>query len=112
MFHSNRTKYFCLLFYLFKLISKSNDEICFVRHPIELVGGPDQRRLLNYLFEENKYDPLERPVRNDSDTLPVVMSLAIQQIIDFVSRFHWQLSIFYSYLNRMKRMKLFPLVVG
>lgn len=50
-----------------------------------LVGGTDQRRLLHHLFEENKYDSLERPVKNDSDTLPVVMSLAIQQIIDFVS---------------------------
>ena len=52
-----------------------------------LVGGPHLRRLLSYLFEENKYDPLERPVQNDSETLPVVMNLAIQQIIDFVSIF-------------------------
>jgi hypothetical protein len=42
---------------------------------------------LHHLFEENKYDPLERPVQNDSDTLPVTMNLAIQQIIDFVSIF-------------------------
>ncbi len=52
---------------------------------MKIVGGIDQRRLLHHLFEENKYDPLERPVHNDSHTLPVVMSLALQQIIDFVS---------------------------
>ncbi|CAF0895321.1 unnamed protein product [Adineta steineri] len=49
----------------------------------KIVGGPDQRRLLHYLFEENKYDPLERPVFNDTATLTVTMSLALQQIIDF-----------------------------
>jgi len=52
---------------------------------VKIVGGADQRRLLYNLFEENKYDPLERPVHNDSHTLPVTMSLALQQIIDFVS---------------------------
>jgi hypothetical protein len=52
---------------------------------LKIVGGPDQRRLLKYLFEDNKYDSLERPVLNDSDTLPVTMTLALQQIIDFVS---------------------------
>ncbi len=52
---------------------------------MKIVGGIHQRRLLNYLFEENKYDQLERPVQNDSHTLPVVMNLALQQIIDFVS---------------------------
>lgn len=51
-----------------------------------LVAGPDQRRLLKYLLDENRHDPLERPVLNESDTLPVAMSLAIQQIIDFVRR--------------------------
>lgn len=49
-------------------------------------AGADQRRLLKYLFEENKHDPLERPVKNDSETLTVTMSLALQQIIDFVSK--------------------------
>ena len=54
----------------------------FVRFP--LGAGADQRRLLKFLFDESKHDPLERPVKNDSDTLPVKMSLALQQIIDFV----------------------------
>jgi hypothetical protein len=52
---------------------------------VKIVGGADQRRLLHDLFEEKKYDPRERPVKNDSHTLPVTMSLALQQIIDFVS---------------------------
>jgi len=52
---------------------------------VRIDGGADQRRLLKTLFEENKYDLLERPVYNDTDTLPVSMSLALQQIIDFVS---------------------------
>ncbi|UJR35796.1 hypothetical protein I4U23_028544 [Adineta vaga] len=48
-----------------------------------LVGGAHQRRLLQNLFKENNYDPVERPVYNDTDTLTVTMSLALQQIIDF-----------------------------
>jgi len=52
----------------------------------KLVGGEHQRRLLQNLFDESKYNQLERPVQNDSDTLHVAMSLALQQIIDFVSQ--------------------------
>ena len=51
---------------------------------IHLVAGPDQRRLLKYLLTEKQYDPLERPVANDSHTLPVTINLALQQIIDYV----------------------------
>jgi hypothetical protein len=50
-----------------------------------LVGGSDQRRLLKYLMTEKAYDPLERPVQNDSQSLPVTVNLALQQIINFVS---------------------------
>ena len=57
----------------------------------KIVGGIHQRRLLHYLFEDSKYDPLERPVHNDTHTLPVTMNLAIQQIIDFVSSFNTKL---------------------
>ncbi|CAF0827930.1 unnamed protein product [Adineta ricciae] len=68
MFFSNQTKYFLLLlFYLFELT----------------IGGAHQRRLLQYLFKENSYDPMERPVFNDTATLTVTMNLALQQIIDF-----------------------------
>ena len=49
-----------------------------------VVGGPDQRRLLKFLLNEKQYDPLERPVLNDSHTLPVKINLALQQIIDYV----------------------------
>jgi hypothetical protein len=34
---------------------------------------------------EKAYDPLERPVQNDSQSLPVTVNLALQQIINFVS---------------------------
>jgi len=51
-----------------------------------LVGGPEQRRLLKYLMNEKQYDPLERPVQNDSQTLSVSINLALQQIIGFVSK--------------------------
>ncbi|CAF1252210.1 unnamed protein product [Rotaria sordida] len=67
MLYNNITRYFLLLIYSFELTT----------------GGLHQRRLLKYLLEEQQYDPLERPVFNDSDTLLVSMSLAIQQIIDF-----------------------------
>jgi hypothetical protein len=53
-----------------------------------LVGGSDQRRLLKFLMAEKQYDPLERPVQNDSHTLPVTINLALQQIIHFVSQIH------------------------
>lgn len=58
----------------------------FINSLVELVGGEHQRRLLQHLFEESKYNQLERPVLNDSNTLHVVMNLALQQIIDFVSQ--------------------------
>ncbi|CAF3811780.1 unnamed protein product [Rotaria sordida] len=47
------------------------------------IGGPDQLRLLNYLFADNRYQPIARPVQNDSDTLPVTINFALQHIIDF-----------------------------
>ncbi|CAF2860419.1 unnamed protein product [Rotaria sp. Silwood2] len=48
-----------------------------------IIGGPDQRRLLKYLLIDNQYNSIERPVQNDSDTLPVTINLALQHIIDF-----------------------------
>ena len=78
-----------------------------------LDGGPDQRRLLKYLFEDSKHDPLERPVQNDSHSLPVSMGLAIQQIIDFVSVASLN-QISYRSLKRfrMKKMKFYRLAAG
>jgi gluconate kinase len=49
------------------------------------VGGLDQRRLLKHLLIDQQYNPLERPVQNDSKTLPVSINLSLQQIVDFVS---------------------------
>jgi len=40
---------------------------------------------LKYLLVDRQYDALERPVRNDSETLSVSINLALQQIIEFVS---------------------------
>ncbi|CAF1616764.1 unnamed protein product [Rotaria sp. Silwood1] len=57
-----------IIFYCFNIIS----------------GGPDQNRLLNYLLADHRYRPIARPVQNDSDTLPVTINLALQQIIDYV----------------------------
>ncbi len=77
-----------------------------------LVGGPDQRRLLKYLIVENQYDPLERPVQNDTQTLPVSINLALQQIIDFVRKIKYILLVLFHFLNRMEKMKLLLLVAG
>ncbi|CAG0879124.1 unnamed protein product [Cyprideis torosa] len=50
--------------------------------------GKDERALLEYLFGENsnntadKYNPLERPVFNESEPLELVFGLTLMQIID------------------------------
>ena len=66
---------------------------------IQFTGaGEHQRRLLKYLLEESKHNPLERPVLNDTRSLTVSMNLALQQIIDFVRLkclFHIVISIIY-----------------
>jgi len=85
MLYDNKIRYFLLLFYLLKFTSKSYRKVYVKTILVRIGGGADQRRLLKTLFEDNKYDLLERPVFNDTDTLPVSMSLALQQIIDFVS---------------------------
>jgi hypothetical protein len=77
------------------------------------VGGPDQRRLLNHLLIEKQYNPLERPVQNDSKTLPVRINLALQQIVDFVSEIKVNLYFVYcGKLYRMERIKSLLLVAG
>ena len=43
-------------------------------------AGYHQKRLLEKLFKN--YDPLERPVSNDNETLDVYVGLAVQQIVD------------------------------
>uniref|UniRef100_A0A8C3AT62 Neuronal acetylcholine receptor subunit alpha-7 n=1 Tax=Cyclopterus lumpus TaxID=8103 RepID=A0A8C3AT62_CYCLU len=46
--------------------------------------GPDQRRLYNDLMVD--YNPLERPVSNDSQTLTVNLGLSLMQIMDVDER--------------------------
>ncbi len=46
-------------------------------------AGKHQKRLLRKLFEN--YNPLERPVEDESQTLNVSLGLALQQIVEVVS---------------------------
>ena len=46
-------------------------------------AGAPQKRLLTNLFKN--YNPLERPVENDADSLDVLVGLSIQQIVDIVN---------------------------
>jgi hypothetical protein len=50
-----------------------------------LKGGFHQKRLLEKLFR--KYNPIERPVERDTESLNVTIGLALQQIVDVVSIF-------------------------
>ena len=45
-------------------------------------AGKQERALLRKLFKD--YDPLERPVENETHTLEVKVGMAIQQVIDLV----------------------------
>ena len=46
-------------------------------------SGPHERRLINDLLMD--YQPLERPVFNETDPLNLKFGLTLQQIIDVVS---------------------------
>lgn len=48
----------------------------------DVLGGPNERRLLNDLLEH--YNTLERPVFNESEPLQLMFGLTLQQIIDVV----------------------------
>jgi hypothetical protein len=58
--------------------------IFFTFAPNHTKAGIHQKRLLEFLFKED-YDPLERPVKNDGDSLNVSINLSLQQIVDVVS---------------------------
>ena len=58
---------------------------CFWFVLVFIVASIHQRRLLERLFKE--HNPVERPVRNENETLLVTVSLSLQQIIDVVIRF-------------------------
>ncbi len=67
--------------------------------------------MLKHLLIDQKYNPLERPVQNDSQTLPVSINLALQQIIDFVSDDKTSLYlIHFLNMNRMEKIKLLLLM--
>ncbi len=77
------------------------------------MGGIYQRRLLKHLLVEQQYDSIERPVQNDSRTLPVKINLALQQIVDFVSEIEIILCfIHFLNMNRMERTKSLLSVAG
>jgi hypothetical protein len=40
-------------------------------------GGKQQRQLLFKLFKEQGYNPLERPVENENESLEVVIGMAL-----------------------------------
>jgi len=46
--------------------------------------GPNEKQLLNQLFNVSGYNKLERPVRVEENPLVVTFSIVIQQIIDVV----------------------------
>lgn len=48
-------------------------------------GGPNEKRLLSFLLD--KYNPLERPVSNESEPVVVAFGLTLMQIIDVVRPF-------------------------
>lgn len=87
MLYYNILKYILLLAYLFQQTRKFSSDYynTYMNMFVNIVGGSHQRRLLKYLLEEQNYNPLERPVFNDSHTLEVAMNLSIQQIMDYVS---------------------------
>lgn len=47
--------------------------------------GQNERHLLHFLFVERHYNPLERPVANESKPIIVKFGITLQQIIDIVS---------------------------
>ena len=69
-------------FNLFPSIVKIEKTLCLSLLMIcDLVyGGINERHLINHLL--NNYNPLERPVENENDTLNVIFGITLQQIID------------------------------
>lgn len=61
--------FFYIYIYIFYCVSES-------------VQGKYERQLLDDLL--NDYNPLERPVSNESDPLEVTFGITLQQIIDVV----------------------------
>ena len=47
-----------------------------------LVSGKHERRLLFKIFKEQGYNPLERPVENETESLEVVVGMALSVLIN------------------------------
>lgn len=50
----------------------------------ETLQGQNERHLLHFLFKEKHYNPLERPVANESKPIIIKFGITLQQIIDIV----------------------------
>jgi Neurotransmitter-gated ion-channel ligand binding domain len=50
------------------------------------MAGPDEEKLIDYLFNNSRYNLLSRPVSDESDAVNVVFGLSLQQIINVVRR--------------------------
>ncbi|XP_078315737.1 neuronal acetylcholine receptor subunit alpha-7-like isoform X1 [Crassostrea virginica] len=48
----------------------------------ETLQGQNERHLLHFLFKEKHYNPLERPVANESKPIIIKFGITLQQIID------------------------------
>jgi len=51
-------------------------------------ASTDEKNLIAYLFEQQEYNTLIRPVRNRSDTLEVKFEMALVQLITLVRHIH------------------------
>ncbi|CAF3718419.1 unnamed protein product [Rotaria socialis] len=47
------------------------------------IGGQHERRLLKHLFIKQQHDPLERPTKNDSESVSVHLAFSFINLIDF-----------------------------
>ena len=61
--------------------------------------GPNEKRLLNQLFNVSGYNKLERPVQVEQNPLVVSFSIVIQQIIDVVRISYIRMTIPVSYTH-------------
>lgn len=68
------------VFSSFFLHARLTDTIC----PAESHQGPHEERLINDLLNPYRYNPLARPVENESEALDVKFGLSLQQIVDLV----------------------------
>lgn len=76
---SDRSEKACLSFFWYRILII----YLFIPMPKESLQGEFQRKLYKELLKN--YNPLERPVANDSQPLTVYFTLSLMQIMDVVS---------------------------